>query len=209
LQNLIKETLKALSASKEYKVIAYGLVALSKNTAEKIVRGKVEKEFVHMSGRSGIYYNLDDLMDAIKIAAINLINNRNSLLSDKEDTASKVAIAAIRYSLLRPDLGKQIVFDIDDALKLEGDTGPYIQYTYARASKILEKANQEFYQSNEVNLSQEEKNLLLYMSKYDYYLLKAYSSMSVSILAYMLTNWLLVLMFFMKRKEYSMKKTQN
>jgi len=183
LQNLIKETLKALSVSKEYKVIAYGLVALSKNTAEKIVKGKVEKDFVHMSGRSGIYYNLDDLMNAIKIAAINLINNRNPLLPDKEDTASKVAIAAIRYSLLRPDLEKQIVFDIDDALKLEGDTGPYIQYTYARASKILEKANQEFSQLEEINLSQEEKNLLLYMSKYDYYLLKAYSSMSVSILA--------------------------
>ncbi len=183
LQNLIKETLKALSASKDYKVIAYGLVALSKNTAEKIVKGKIEKEIVHMSGRSGIYYNLDDLMEAIKLVALKLINERNPTLPEKEEVASKVAVAAIRYSLMRPDLDKQIVFDINDALKLEGDTGPYIQYTYARASKILEKANNEVSLLNQIKLSQEEKQLLLQMSKYDYYLFKAYSSTSVTALA--------------------------
>ena len=117
LQNLIKDTLKALSASKDYKVIAYGLVALSKNTAEKILKSKVEKDVVHMSGRSGVYYNLDDLMNVIKKAALNLINERNPALLEKEEVASKVAIAAIRYSLMRPDLDKQIVFDINDALK--------------------------------------------------------------------------------------------
>ncbi len=183
LQNLIKDTLKALSASKDYKVIAYGLVALSKNTAEKILKSKVEKDVVHMSGRSGVYYNLDDLMNVIKKAALNLINERNPALLEKEEVASKVAIAAIRYSLMRPDLDKQIVFDINDALKLEGDTGPYIQYTYARASKILERANEEVSLINQLELSQEEKNLLLQMSKYDYFLFKAYSSTSITALA--------------------------
>ncbi len=183
LQNLIKDALKALSASKDYKVIAYGLVALSKNTAEKIVKGKVEKEIVHMSGRSGIYYNLDDLMEAIKQVALKLINERNPTLPEKEEVASKIAVAAIRYSLMRPDLDKQIVFDINDALKLEGDTGPYIQYTYARASKILEKNNNEVSLLNQIKPSEEEKRLLLQMSKYDYYLFKAYSSTSVTALA--------------------------
>lgn len=183
LQNLIKETLKALSATKEYKVIAYGLVALSKSTAEKIAKSKIEKDIVHMSGRSGIYYNLDDLMSAIQQVALKLINERNPTLSEKEEVASKVAIAAIRYSLMRPDLDKQIVFDINEALKLEGDTGPYIQYTYARASKILEKANMEVSLLDQLILSEEEKQLLLQMAKYDYYIFKAYFSTSVTSLA--------------------------
>ncbi|MGC9208638.1 MAG: arginine--tRNA ligase [Nitrososphaeria archaeon] len=183
LQELIKETLGALSGKMNYNVIAYGLVALSKNTAEKVMKRPVEKEFVHMSGRSGIYYNLDDLMDAIKGAALKIVNERNPGLENKEEVAEKVAVAAIRYSLVRPDLDKQIVFDIDEALKLEGDTGPYIQYSYARAVKILEKAGEQKLDLAPIALSPEERDLALQMSKLDYVINKALRSLSITTIA--------------------------
>ena len=186
LQDLIKQTLSYLSSSQSYNVVAYGLVALSKNTAEKTANLSINKRFVHMSGRSGIYYNLDDLLEALRETALNIIEKRNPSLKNKDDVASKVAVAAIRYSLLRPDLEKQITFDIDEALRLEGDTGPYIQYAYARAFKILEKVNftVDALKENDLKeLSEEERRLLVQMSKYDHVLLKAASSIALSALA--------------------------
>lgn len=57
-----------------------------------------------------------------------------------ETRAEKIAIAAIKYSMLKQDANKVIVFDKKEALNFEGNTGPYLLYTYARASSILRKA---------------------------------------------------------------------
>jgi len=54
--------------------------------------------------------------------------------------AKKVAIAAVKYAMLRNENNKNITFDINESLRFEGDTGPYLQYTYARASSIIRKA---------------------------------------------------------------------
>ena len=53
--------------------------------------------------------------------------------------SEQVAIGALRYSMIKQDLDKIITFDMTESLSLEGDTGPYIQYSYARAMRILEK----------------------------------------------------------------------
>jgi len=53
--------------------------------------------------------------------------------------AEAVAVSALRYELIKQDPDKIIVFDTDEALKFEGDTGPYLLYTYARGRRILEK----------------------------------------------------------------------
>jgi len=52
----------------------------------------------------------------------------------------KVAIAAVKYAMLRNENNKSITFDLDESLRFEGDTGPYLQYSYARASSIIKKA---------------------------------------------------------------------
>ena len=56
-----------------------------------------------------------------------------------DEVAEGIAVAALRYELLKQDPDKMIVFDIDDALQFQGDTGPYLMYTYARARRILAK----------------------------------------------------------------------
>ena len=55
-------------------------------------------------------------------------------------TPQQVAVGAIRYAVLRSGTGKDILFDPKNSISLEGDTGPYLQYTYARARSVLEKA---------------------------------------------------------------------
>ncbi len=60
--------------------------------------------------------------------------------SDNPEVQEKVAIAAIKYSILRQAIGRDIIFDFDKSLSFEGDSGPYLQYTRARAHSVLEKA---------------------------------------------------------------------
>ncbi|MDI6721696.1 MAG: arginine--tRNA ligase, partial [Candidatus Aenigmarchaeota archaeon] len=59
------------------------------------------------------------------------------------ESAKNVAIAALKYSMLSRDSNRIIVFDADEALSFEGDTGPYLQYTYARARSILKKSGKK------------------------------------------------------------------
>ena len=64
----------------------------------------------------------------------------NGLLTAEEFSLSlKIAIAAIQYQLLKTDTGKNMIFNPNEAIRFEADTGPYILYSYARASSILSK----------------------------------------------------------------------
>ena len=60
-----------------------------------------------------------------------------------EKLAQAVAVAAIKYQILKQASGKDIIFDRERALSLEGDSGPYLQYAHARAQQIVEKAKEQ------------------------------------------------------------------
>jgi len=59
---------------------------------------------------------------------------------EKKNVADAVAVAAIKYSILRQGRGKNIIFDPEASLSFEGDSGPYLQYSYVRALSVLGKA---------------------------------------------------------------------
>jgi arginyl-tRNA synthetase len=63
--------------------------------------------------------------------------------SEKQEIADAVAVAAIKYSILKQATGKNIVFDPEQSLSFEGDSGPYLQYSYVRARAVLRKATEE------------------------------------------------------------------
>lgn len=65
------------------------------------------------------------------------------MLKDKVKGDERVAIGAIKYMILRQSVGGDIIFDIDKSVSTEGDSGVYLQYSYARAHSILEKAKEE------------------------------------------------------------------
>jgi len=60
--------------------------------------------------------------------------------AERENTTEQIAIGAIKYSILKQSPGRDIIFDFDKSLAIEGNSGPYLQYTYARLNSILNKA---------------------------------------------------------------------
>jgi arginyl-tRNA synthetase len=95
-----------------------------------------------MSGRKGDYVNVDDALNAIADRAMMETRKRNPEADQSwiESVGEIIAVAALRYSLVSQDLDKVVVFDFDEALRLDGETGPYLLYSFARACRIIEKA---------------------------------------------------------------------
>ncbi|GBC73932.1 Arginine--tRNA ligase [archaeon HR04] len=144
LQKIIAKILSMLDKdSSRYMHLAYEVVALSASTARLFNIDIGDKRFAHMKGREGIYINADDMLDRLHSKAYEEVKARNPDGDEQwlHSTAESIAVAALRYSMLKQDLDKMITFDIEEALNLQGESGQYIQYAYARASRILEKAS--------------------------------------------------------------------
>ena len=95
-----------------------------------------------MSGRKGLYVSADSVCDLLKQKITEETKKRHPEMTDDEieKIAQSVSIGTLRYEMIKQDLDKIITFDLAKSLSLEGDTAPYIQYAYARASRILEKS---------------------------------------------------------------------
>ena len=141
LQNIVSKLMTKFSASSTYVHLGYEAVTLSQNTVEQLGFATDGKD-VQMSGRKGIYINADEIIKKLEDRILHESKKRNQDLTDTElkKISHDVAIGTIRYEMIKPDLDKIITFDIDTSLKIEGDTCSYIQYSYARASRILEKS---------------------------------------------------------------------
>lgn len=97
-----------------------------------------------MSSRTGDVITAAKLISEIEEKVLEKINaSERGEIIDKEQLVSDVAVAALKYSVLKQSPGKDIIFDFDKSLSFEGDSGPYLQYAHARANSILEKAAKE------------------------------------------------------------------
>ncbi len=93
-----------------------------------------------MSSRTGGVITADALIEETKVKALEKIGGEQFSPEEKDRIAEEVAIGAIKYSILRQAKGKDIIFDFEQSLSFEGDSGPYLQYTYARTRSLLMKA---------------------------------------------------------------------
>ena len=94
-----------------------------------------------MSGRKGLGVKADDLIDRLTGKAAAEVSKRNPELpaDQTRQIAEAIAIAAVRYFMVKFSRGKVIIFDIDEALSFEGESGPYLQYAVVRANNIFNK----------------------------------------------------------------------
>jgi arginyl-tRNA synthetase len=96
-----------------------------------------------MSSRKGNIVTGESLIhDTISLVA-EKIQDREWEESKKKEISEKVGVAAIKYSILKQATGGDIAFDFETSISFEGDSGPYLQYSYARAKSVLEKAAAE------------------------------------------------------------------
>ena len=105
-----------------------------------------------MSTREGNIIKLEDLLNEAIERAQQVIEEKNPDLTNKEEIAKKVGIGAVIFNDLANSRVKDEIFDWDTILNFQGETGPYIQYTYVRTKSVLEKVEKvpEF---SKINLS--------------------------------------------------------
>ena len=147
LQKLVKQALAVLGYEKQASHsihYAYEMVALSHATARELGYDTSEdsdRPFVEVSGRKGLGVKADDLIDRLtdKASAEVVKRSPDSSVEESRRIAEAIAIAAVRYFMVKFSRGKVIVFDIDEALSFEGESGPYLQYAVVRANNIFNK----------------------------------------------------------------------
>ena len=170
LQNIIKEILNKLTQkSNKYSHFSYGPVLLSSRTAKSLGIDEAGERSMQMSGRKGIYIDADFVLDTCYSKAKEETMRRNPEITGEEleKTSEAIAISAIRYSLIKNDLEKEIKFDIIDSLSLDGNSGPYLQYAYARCCRLIEKSNAKSFYGDMKYLSSEiENRIIKHLSKF-------------------------------------------
>ena len=150
LQALLVQALRTLGHPEEAERsihFSYEMVALSHATARELGHHvdpdseDAKKPFVEVSGRKGLGVKVDDLLDLLTTKASEEVARRNPDFTADEcrRIGAQIAVGAIRYFMLKFSRSKLIVFDIEEALSFEGETGPYLQYAAVRAGNILNK----------------------------------------------------------------------
>lgn len=135
--------------------------------------GMIELPSGKMKSREGKIVDADDLIDnMVSLAKKEITKRYDNLSVDEIEKRSKIiGMGALKFFILKYDAMNDFVFNPEDSLSFEGETGPYVQYSYARISSILRKYNELYgpINLNEVDFSnlKNEKNLIFLLSKYE------------------------------------------
>lgn len=146
LQKVVKEGVRQVAGEKAAHAsihFAYEMVALTPATAKalgmEISDEDATRAYVEMSGRKGFGVKADDLLDALEQKAADAVRANAAEVVDADALGRQIAIAALRYFMIRFGRNKVIAFDFDEALRFEGDSGPYLQYSTVRVQNIFRK----------------------------------------------------------------------
>ena len=127
-----------------FKVVFKALELINPDLVKKtkhVGHGMVRLPSGKMSSRTGNVLTGEWLLDETKHNMIAYIKESDKIQeSDKGYVAEITTIGAVKYSLLKSGIGKDTIFDFKESLSFEGNSGPYLQYTYARARSVLRKS---------------------------------------------------------------------
>ena len=128
------------------KVVKKALEIINPEIASKmkhIVHGMLRFATGKMSSRKGNVITGESLIQDSRAEIFKKIEDRGFDEDEKEQVASWVGVSALKYSILKQSIGGDIIYDFEKSISFEGDSGPYLQYSYARAKSILEKAKMD------------------------------------------------------------------
>ena len=112
-----------------------------KGVFEHIHHGMMQLQSGKMSSRKGNVITGESLIGDMITAAKEKMGERG--VANPEEVARQIAVAAIKFSVLKQGAGKNIIFDPEKSLSLEGESGPYIQYAHTRCVSVLKRAEEE------------------------------------------------------------------
>jgi len=124
-----------------FRVVQVAMEQTLPELAEKtkhVPHGMLRLKTGKMSSRTGDIITAENLLNDVRKRVLQKMKDAD--IREKENIADQIAIGAVKYSILKQATGNDIVFDFDTLLSFEGDSGPYLQYTHARACSVTEKA---------------------------------------------------------------------
>ena len=127
-----------------FRVLLRAMMEIFPHLAQKtkhLSHGMLRLPTGKMSSRTGDVITAEWLINEVKNKVLEKIETSKREISNRDELAESVAIGAIKYSILKQAPGRDIIFDFDKSLSFEGDSGPYLQYTYARTQSLIEKAH--------------------------------------------------------------------
>lgn len=152
--------------------------------------GMVDLPSGKMKSREGTVVDADDLMDEMTNTAREISQELGKLEGysneEKEELYKIIGLGALKYFILKVDPKKRILFDPQASVDFQGNTGPFVQYTYARIQSILRKADFDYSRSLsgvEVELHEKEKELIKQLEQYPEVIQQAASNYSPAVIA--------------------------
>jgi arginyl-tRNA synthetase len=176
-----------------FKVLFLILKKLGFDWAESLYHlsyGMVDLPSGKMKSREGTVVDADDLMDEMIATAKTISEELGKLDGYNDEEKAKlhkiIGLGALKYYILKVDPKKRILFNPEESVDFAGNTGPFIQYTYARIQSLIRKADFDFsaaLNAGDVNLHEKEKELLKLVAQYPEIIQAAADSHSPALVA--------------------------
>ena len=149
--------------------------------------GMVDLPHGKMKSREGTVVDADDLMREMSGTAAKISEELGKLegmsQEDKDELYHTIGLGALKYFILKVDPKKRILFDPESSVDFAGNTGPFIQYTYARIQSILRKAPEASPQAAVANIDEREKEIIKHLLDYPVVVQQAASQYSPALIA--------------------------
>ena len=174
-----------------FKVLFLILKKLGYSWADQLYHlsyGMVDLPSGKMKSREGTVVDADELMQEMTATAKSISEELGKLdgfsEADKEELYKVIGLGALKYYILKVDPKKRILFNPEESVDFQGNTGPFIQYTYARIQSILAKAKESYFTSlNDYKFHEKEKDLIKILSQYPDVIQQAANQYSPALIA--------------------------
>lgn len=138
----------------------------ARKVTEHVSHGMLRFASGKMSSRTGNVITGESLIKSIEAMVMEKLAERDMDAKQKAETAEIIAVAAIKYSILKQVTSSDIIYDVDKSISFEGDSGPYLLYTAVRAQSVLEKAKKEKIKPAVVNKDEITNTLMRHLSRF-------------------------------------------
>ena len=149
--------------------------------------GMVDLPSGKMKSREGLVVDADELIESMntkaKIISESLGKINDLSVSEQSKLYEQVSLAALKYHILKVDPKKSILFDPNESIDFNGNTGPFIQYTYARIKSLSRKNKKNNTNFNRIDLSLKEKDLIIQLNDFPNVILNAYKNINPGLIA--------------------------
>lgn len=149
--------------------------------------GMVDLPSGKMKSREGTVIDADELMEEMHQEAVKKTSELGKLEgyteSEKEQVNELIGLGALKYFILKVDPKKRILFDPNESIEFNGNTGPFIQYTYARTCSVLRKAAKQTLEIKDKELNKAEQKLIILLSSYEELIEKSAADLNPALIA--------------------------